>query len=325
MQPTQPLTTTRLDIVIRAADPADRPALEAIAAQTWEGRDYLPRVLDRWFRDPHGGFFVATLHGQVAGVIKLTRFAPEEWWIEGLRVDPAFQGQGVSRVLHHFAVNRLRQMGEGVARFSTSSDNRAVRKLANETGFQHVASYLAYGADVLREPVESLAALGPDDAARVRAWLDASAHYVEAQRSLEQNWSYYFITGERLAACLESGLVYGWPGAYSESNGGRAALGGVVIVNPLEKSQADDPVLRVGYLDAPVHDLAAVGRDVRRLAASLDRGRVRIKAFKQADRLAALESAGYECEWDSEAWLYARDVRLTQHADVRTEQIPPVK
>ena len=70
---------------------------------------------------------------------------------------------------------------------------------------------------------------------------------------------------------------------------------------------------RVG-LDAD--DLAAAARDLRRLAAALERVHVRIKAFDQPDRIEALEKSGYEREWDGAAWLYARDVHLTDHANV---------
>lgn len=275
----------------------------------WEGQDYLPRVLNDWFNDPHDGFYVATLRDRFAGVIKLTRFGPEEWWLEGLRVDPEFQGQGISRILHHFAINQLRRQGEGVIRFSTSSNNEAVRKLAQETGFRRVAAYAPYGADALAEPVETLRQLGPADAGRVRAWLDASSHFIEAQRSLETSWRFFTLTDARLAERLEAGLVYGWP------------ENGVAIINAVAESHDDDPVLKIAYLDVP--DIAAAARDLRRLAASLARARVRIKAFKHAARFAALEQAGYTQEWDGELWLYARDVSLTLHAHIRSETPPP--
>ena len=111
MEKTQDQTFTRADLSIRPAQPADRPALEAIARQTWDGDDYLPRVLTNWFDDPHGGFFVALLRDQVIGAGKVTRFAEGEWWLEGLRIDPAYQGHGFARVLHHFLMNQSRWFG----------------------------------------------------------------------------------------------------------------------------------------------------------------------------------------------------------------------
>ncbi len=313
METTPEQTFTRADLSIRPAQPADRPALEAIARQTWDGEDYLPHVLDDWFSDPHGGFFVALLRDQVIGAAKVTRFAEGEWWLEGLRIDPAYQGYGFARILHHFLMNQVRHMGSGIVRFSTASINEPVQHLAKETGFTRVAAYLPYGADPLAEPVHSWWALGPADAPRVQRWLDQSAHFSAVQRSYEWDWSYYLLTRERLAGHLTAGLVYGWP-----HEGDYAALGGMVLVNPADKTRwPGEPTLKIAYFDAG--DLAAAAHDLRRLAAALDRVRVRIKAFDQPDRIAALEQSGYEREWDGEAWLYARDVHLTEHADVRTE------
>ncbi len=310
---------TRSELNIRHAEPGDRPALEAIAAQTWDGDDYLPRVLDVWFADPHDGFYVATFRDQVVGVTKLTRFAEGEWWLEGLRVDPAFQGRGISRILHHFVINEARQHREGVIRFSTASLNEAVHKLAAQTGFEFKAAYLGYSADPLAEPVATLRQLAADDGPRVRAWLAASAHFARAQRSIEYDWSFYFLTDARLAERLQAGLVYGWPGEGDQ-------LGGVLIVNPLDNDRwPGGERLKLAYCDVPASDLAACYRAARRLAAALGRGGVRIKAYKDPVRIQALEQAGYEREWEGETWLYARDLNLTQHADVRIENLPPAE
>lgn len=313
MQPTQSPAVSRSDLFIRPAQASDRAALESIAAQIWDGDDYLPHVMDDWFNDPHGGFYVATLHENVVGVVKLTQFAPGEWWMEGLRVDPAYQGHGFGRILHHFVINQVRQRGHGEVRFSTGSMNEAVRQLARETGFERNAIFLPYGADVLREPVQALAPLAGDDLPRVRAFLDKSAYYTRAQQSLEWDWSYYRLTDDRLRERLQNALVYGW----SRESG---TLNGLLIANPTEKDRwPGDPTLKIAYLDAPDADLPDMARDVRRLAAQLDRVRVRIKAFAAPEHIAALEAGGFVREWDGEVWLYARDVVLTEHAEVRVE------
>jgi len=176
--------------------------------------------------------------------------------------------------------------------------------------------YIPYGADVLAEPVERLAQLGPDDQAEVRAFLDGSANFERQQRSLEWDWSYYRLTDARLHEYLAAGLVYGWRAA-------AGALTGLVITNSTDKDRwPGEPVFKIAYLDAPVAELSAMARDVRRLAAQIERSRVKIKAFKDAAWLAALETAGYVREWEGEVLLFARDVVLTGHADVRIDNPP---
>lgn len=321
MQPFPDQTFTRADLAIRPAQHADRAALEAIAAQIWEGHDYLPRVLDAWLNDPYDGFFVATLRDRVIGVCKITRLDEEEWWLEGLRVDPAFQGHGFGRILHHFAVTHVRQHGRGVVRFSTSSDNGAVQRLARETGFTRVAVYVPLEADVLHEPLAHLSALELADAPRLRAWLDPSAHFAACQRSIEWNWSFYFLTDARLRERLAAGLVYGWadPGALQ-------GLRGLVIVNPTSRDRwPDQPTLKIAYLEASPAELTQeLAREVRRLAAQLGRVSVRVKVPDQRDLLSAFEAAGYRSEDGHRLWLYARDVQLTAHADVRLDELPPL-
>jgi len=316
--PTQTPTFTRAELRIRQAQPEDQAALEAIASQIWDGNDYLPRVIGDWLNDPHDGFFVATLRDQVVGVTKITRLAEGEWWLEGLRIDPAFQGQGYARIMHHFAINHVRQHGTGIVRFSTGSTNDAVHRLAGETGFERVAVYAPYGADVRHEPVERLRQLQPEDLSRVQSWLDASPHFVAAQRSIEWNWSFYLLTAERLAERIAAGLVYGW----MEGD----TLAGLVIANPADRDRwPGTPTLKIAYLDARPGMLAALARETRRLAAALDRVYVRIKALKERDRLVAFEEAGFARESDHDLWLYARDVVLTTHAAVRVDRLPPLE
>ncbi len=302
-----PTTTTRPDLQIRPARPEDRAALEAIAAQIWEGDDYLPRVIDEWLSDPYDGFFVATLGDELMGVSKITRLGEGEWWLEGLRVAPTYQGQGFARILHHFVVNQVHQHGSGVVRFATASLNEAVCQLASETGFERVARFLPYYADPIDEPLDALIPLGPEDAARVWAWLAQSAHFERAQRSLEFEWVFTVLTEERLAERLAAGLVFGWPGHGSE-------LGGVAVINPTGRERwPGDPTLSIAYLDAAPDDLPRLALDLRRLAAAQGRAHVHVKALENGD---PLEQAGYRREWEGEIWLFARQVRLAAQAPI---------
>lgn len=310
MESTPTQTYTRSDLEIRLARPEDRPALEAISAQIWNGDDYLPRVLDGWLAD--GGFYVATIREQVVAVSKITRLADGEWWMEGLRVDPAYQKLGIARIMHHYLLNQLHQHGTGTVRFSTEASTEAVHRLAAETGFERIAVFVEYMADALAEPVQSWKPLSAS--AAPREWLNASPYYVQAARSYEKDWSFYLLTDDRLIEHLHAGLVYEWPG------------GGIVLLNaPIQERWAAPDWLKVAYLDVPLPELTAAAQDLRRLVAALNREKVNLKIVKQPDLSAAFEAAGYHRPWEGETALYARDIRLTQHAEVRTEALPPVR
>ncbi len=298
----------RTHLVIRPVRESDRAALEAIAAQIWDGEDYLPRVFDEWLSDPQGGFFVAELRGQVLGVAKMTRLAEGEWWMQGLRVDPAVQGQGLGRILHHFLTNQVRQYGVGEVRFSTASSSHAIHHLAQETGFRREMVYPVLHAPALDEPPQGWRALHEDDLLQAWQWLQHSAHFEQACRSLEWNWTFYRITEALLRDRLHAGLVYGWA---TDAN---ATPDRILIVNPARASDDPPSALKVGYLDAPEATLTEAVRDARRLAAALGRARVRVKPPKP--QLDTFKRAGFQREWEGEVGLYARNVVLTQQVDV---------
>jgi hypothetical protein len=56
-----------LPVGLRPVRPGDRAAVEAIAAQVWDGEDYLPQVFDDWLADPEGLFCAATIHDRLIG------------------------------------------------------------------------------------------------------------------------------------------------------------------------------------------------------------------------------------------------------------------
>lgn len=294
---------------VRPVTAADRPAVMAIAAQVWDGDDYLPRVFDDWLADPDGVFYAATLDGQLAGVAKLSRMDEGQWWMEGLRVAPAFRGQGIGRFLHDTIVAYARAHVTGVLRFSTASDNTTSIHLGQETGFAQVAVFAAYGAEAEAGEAGRLRPLGPDDLQHVLAFLDSSTYYAASHGTLENSWRFRPLTPGLLRERLAAGLVYGWLDKEGD------ALAGLIVINARSDHGEDDEEetdyaaarLYVGYLDARPDQREALARAVRHLAHDLGRERVSLKVVEEPAVLAALEAAGYERRWgDMSVLLFER-------------------
>lgn len=129
-----------MDLVIRSARPKDRAPILAIAAQIWEGHDYLPRVWERWLHDPAGPMVVAVLAGVPVAVAKTTLQSPTEAWLAGIRVDPAHRGRGIAKAVTAFQLRWLEARHIPIARFSTAGENEAIHYIAAEMGFQRVAA-----------------------------------------------------------------------------------------------------------------------------------------------------------------------------------------
>ncbi len=134
---------------VQPARAADKPAVEAICAQIWEGNDYIPDVWDNWLADPHGELVVAELRGQVVGFAKLSRLTDNEWWLEGLRVDEAHRRCGIGGRLQAHLVEKAYRVGRGTLRLGTHSLNEPIHCIAARDGFRHVATYHRYRADPL--------------------------------------------------------------------------------------------------------------------------------------------------------------------------------
>jgi hypothetical protein len=58
------------ELVFRAALPEDKGPLLEIAAQIWEGDDYLPDVIEDWLASHTASLIVAQLGGRVVGLAR---------------------------------------------------------------------------------------------------------------------------------------------------------------------------------------------------------------------------------------------------------------
>lgn len=285
----------------------------------WDGHDYLPQVLEEWLADEEGLFCVATVRGLVVGTGKLTRLDVDQWWLEGLRVSPAYRGRGIARVLHHYLVNQARRRGPGTLRFSTGSGNEAVYKLARETAFRQVAAFAPYGALAEDHPTAGLVPLSLADADRAWVFLQAAPHFEATHRTLEERWRFLPLTQERLTGRLAAGLVYGWLGTGGEASETLAGL--AVLGAPRSATSGEDEETRlyVGYMDALPGEWVPLARALRGLAAAQGHPRVSVKALWAEDVLSALEAAGYGRRLDVDVLLFERGLSLTAQASAHSD------
>jgi N-acetylglutamate synthase-like GNAT family acetyltransferase len=298
-------------LTIRRARESDRPALEAIAARTWHGDDYLPQVFDEWLADPDGEFFVASLGAdeRVVGTAKLTQLGPGEWWLEGMRVHPDLYGQGIGTALQRYGFERAEAIGSGVVRFATEQANGAVHKMAHKLGFTLTAQFLRYHADALprRDLAEQFKPLGASDLPAARAFLDSSPHYEQVQRTLiGRRWLCYYITDEHLRTWLDQGTVYGWFGRRHDP----AQLDGLMITGVFHYRDGSAPELIINYLDAAPGNLAVMAQAVRGFTAHLGYRNVRHMLLVRPERLVAIEQAGWRRPPDNggKASLFSRSI-----------------
>ena len=310
---TQTMSIQREKIHIRAVQEADQSALEALVAEIWDGHDYLPKVFTQWLHDENGFFDVLVYEDAIIGVAKLTRFDEQEWWLEGLRIDPTYQGQGLARILHHFKVNQARQLGEGVLRFSTSSQNEAIHKLAAETGFSVVSEFHYMTLPSADKSSTGLKLLGVEDMALVQNWLDNSTYFEKVDRSFESTWKWQFVTPDLLNNALANNQIYGWFGVEESEQ-----LQGLLVLDQMRGNNPDEP-LYIAYADTT--DLANFWSAVQGLARQQNAELISVKVLNEAEYIQPISNCGGIWK-ELNVSLFCRPLMMTVHSDIQNATMP---
>ncbi|PJF30444.1 MAG: hypothetical protein CUN51_07945 [Candidatus Thermofonsia Clade 1 bacterium] len=306
--------STHPELTFRPVTAADREVLEAIAAQTWGGNDYLMDVFEAWIADSEGMFYAGCLpDGRLAGAAKLTRFGAGEWWLEGIRVDPTLRGQGIGRAIHAYGVALAEALhhasGEesGEVRFCTDVGNAPVHRMAATFQFRQVAQFWRYSARVQPSAVraQTFQPCTLEHLSSLRAFLDSSPHFANVQVStIEARWQCRRLTDARLRALIEGGMVWLWHGIQHNS----AHIDGVLIGYVGSPYRKMPPEFNLTYLDARVGGLASIAQAARALGATLGVPSVRHMLLARGERLVAIEQAGWRRPKDDsgKACLFSR-------------------
>jgi len=115
-----------------------------LTRKIWDGDDYVPKTWQDWLKDHQGLLGVAELRGRVVGIGKLTRLSQDDWWLEGLRVHPQFEGQRIASRIHTYLLKSWEKMGSGTIRFATVSTREPVKHLAKVNGFHLAGEYSTF-------------------------------------------------------------------------------------------------------------------------------------------------------------------------------------
>ncbi len=122
---------------IRLCRKNDLADVKRFVRNIWDGNDYLPQFFNEWVED--GNFYALEYNGKVAGTAKITILPGKVAWLEGLRIDPAFQGKGLGKELSAFIFRKaLNMKKEGSVRyleFCTYYMNDRSINISTDAGF----------------------------------------------------------------------------------------------------------------------------------------------------------------------------------------------
>ncbi len=288
------------DVTIRLARTQDKEAVLAFCAHTWDWGDYIPQVWDEWLADSSGRLLVAVLRDRPVAVVHMQMVAPGECWLEGMRVDPAARGQGISRRLNEQAMREARQMGATVARLATRFDNTVAQRALESGGFEQVGTYVHYAApaEQLRgAPLPRLA--GQQEMEALLQFLERSNIFPATGGLIYADW------GDRTRALTEEVLQE------------RLAAGQVLTLRQWDDFQAiaicglqdaDEPVLSVEYIDGTTEGIGRMAYGLRALAAERSLEHVAITLPNLLMLRDVLEGTGYRTEDAGGFLVYQRQL-----------------
>lgn len=269
----------------RPVTPADRPTVVEICSRIWDGEDYVPNVFDDWVAQPEGQFAAAELDGRVVAVGKLTRLSPEDDWLEGIRVHADFRGQGLAAGLHEYLLNLWRGQGRpGALRLLTATDNQAIVKLCQRTGF--TALFEATFAAAEAQPGQHrFTPLGPEEAERAFEFITRSPLYADQHGLCDISWRFRSLARSFLADRINAGAAYRWSGWQ-----------GVLLITD-GAWEADPRTLVVQFPAVEAADRAGFFTDLRALAHARGQTKVSWMLPRQPALLAEMRALGYAQPW----------------------------
>jgi GNAT superfamily N-acetyltransferase len=286
----------RLKVTCRPARTEDTDDVMELTSTIWEGEDYVPQAWQRWLADTQGVLAVAEYAGRVLGLGKLTRLAAGQWWLEGLRTHPEFEGRGIAASLHAYLVDAWQRNGDGTLRLATASFRKAVHHLCAQSGFTKVGEFSPYQAAALQGSVQGFQPLEESQAEAALASLQASPVLALCSGLIDLGWEWCAPLLDHLVENARQKGAYWW-----------RTERGLILLREDRDDESGEVLLSLQTLACQVEDLPALLSDCRCLACTLGYQIIEWHAPLQPTAMAALGKAGYVRSWDASVYIYAQE------------------
>jgi GNAT superfamily N-acetyltransferase len=280
-------------LVCRPALPMDTPQVLELARHIWDGHDYIPFVWEEWLADPAGLLVVAELGRQIVGLGKLTFLSPGQWWLEGLRVHPEFEGRGFASHINDYLLECWMRHGGGHIRLITSSKRVKVHSMCAHRGFAKIGEYSVYGAPAIAETVDSFTPISLDEAPQALEFIRRSPALPLLNGLMDRGWRWEQPSLIGLQSSVRRGQAWWWQGKR-----------GLLTFWEDEDNGKKYPALQL--VACPVEAMAECLLDYRRLAASQGYADARWTVPYHLELLPILEEAGFKLVWDERVYMFEK-------------------
>lgn len=287
----------RLQVELRAAVAEDTPDVLEFTSKIWEGDDYVPFVWLDWLADPRGRLLVAVHENKVVGLGKLSQLSGEDWWLEGLRVNPEYEGRGIASQIHTALFDIWAEIGAGCIRLATASYRLPIHHLCDRLGFSKVAECSFFRAPVLFEDksfsLSSFTLLNMDMIDIALDFSQQSPMIKLGYGLMDLGWQYAPPREEYFAMTVMKQRAFWWQHDR-----------GLLFFSEDEEENLRTPFIQL--IAGDPSNLAAMLLDYRRLAGAMSYPEAAWAAPVNPQVLAILNISGFRRTWKDSLYIYSR-------------------
>jgi GNAT superfamily N-acetyltransferase len=282
-------------LVCRPALARDTQDILEFTKFIWGGDDYISYVWNDWLADPQGLLAVAELGGRAVAMSKISLASKGQWWLEGFRVDPNFQGRKVGSRIHEYVDQWWLEHGEGAVRLMTSSMRVQVHHLCDRLGYQKISEISSCIAQSIGEKTDHFQLVSSTDAKSALGFALKSDTLNLLSGLMDLGWQHAAPDELLLAKLIEERNAYWW----------RGRDGLLLLWN--EVDEMGNKVFGLGLPACGIENLPDLLTDARGLAGKMNyQSAVWMAPVNQPQVVSALEKAGFMNDWENSAYLYQK-------------------
>ncbi len=200
------------ELAVRPATHDDFDAVAAFTEDTWADRghgDYIPRVYHDWIEKDDAATLLADAGDEVAGIAQAVLLSEHEAWCQGMRVNPAFRGEGVSVLVNDALFEWARDRGATVARNMVFSWNAPALGASRAAGFDPCTEFrwATPDPDPDADPAPEVTG-NPDAAWSYWSASDARDHLRGLALSPDESWAMQELTRDILRRAADDARVF---------------------------------------------------------------------------------------------------------------------
>ncbi len=294
-------------VVCRPALPRDTADVLEFTKFIWEGHDYVQYAWNDWLADPHGILAVAEYAGHAVGLAKMTLLSPGQWWLEGFRVAPEFQGMKVGSHIHGYIDEWWLEHGDGIARLMTSSQRVQVHHLCKKFGYTKTGEMAGFLVPPLAEPTDTFRPLRENEIPEAVHCVETSSSSLLSNGLIDLGWRFVTPNPNTFRELVRQKLAWWW----------REREGLLLAWGDEGKTPEDERLLAVGLPACQIEALPEFLLDVRRLSAQLGYDNVYWIAPLRGELIEILKEAGFERKWENTGYIYEKRHTLSDTGSAR--------